>query len=199
MQRASILRAAIFISVLATGGCAKTTESTTTTSSDANAVASPAASAVATTAPATTVPVATASPAAVVAPTSAVTFDDISGTAAAVSIQRLGALGVLDPGPHFSPGDPIKRRDYIRWLVKTNNALWSDQPSKQVHLAEKSEKSDFSDVASSDPDFAFIQGMSDAGISVGFPDKTFKPDASLTREQMLAIKSGLDRGGVSKS
>ena len=60
-------------------------------------------------------------------------------------------------------------------------------------------QSSFSDLASSDPDFRYVQGLSDAGIAVGFPDKSFKADQPLTREQMIAIKSGLDRGGVHKS
>jgi hypothetical protein len=38
--------------------------------------------------------------------------------------------------------------------------------------------------------------MQDAGFSVGFPDKTFRPDAPLTREQMFAIKNTFDRGSV---
>ena len=56
----------------------------------------------------------------------------------------------------------------------------------------------YPDVATSHPDFAYIQGVYDAGFAIGFPDKTFRPDANLTREQMIAIKESVDRGGVDK-
>ncbi|MBV8116766.1 MAG: S-layer homology domain-containing protein [Candidatus Eremiobacteraeota bacterium] len=62
----------------------------------------------------------------------------------------------------------------------------------------QSTSSSYPDVATSHPDFSYIQGMYDAGFSVGFPDKTFKPDANLTHEQMIAIKESVDRGGVDK-
>jgi hypothetical protein len=106
-------------------------------------------------------------------------------------------LGVVDPtSGAFRPGAPIKRREFIRWLVKANNVLWADTPAKKVNLADTTETSVFPDVATSDPDFPYIQGMQDAGYSVGFPDKTFKPDQALTREQMFAIKNVFDRGSV---
>ena len=115
-------------------------------------------------------------------------------------IVQLAQLGVLDAtSGAFKPLEPVKRREFVRWLVKTNNAVFSDAPTKQIHLADASEKSDLSDLQPSDPDFPYVQGLSDAGIAVGFPDKSFKPDQPLTREQMIAIKSGLDRGGVSPS
>ena len=78
----------------------------------------------------------------------------------------------------FEPGKPILRRDFIRWLVKANKALWSDTPGKQVHTADSTEQSTFPDVASSDPDFPYVQGMQDAGYSVGFPDKMFRPNSA---------------------
>jgi hypothetical protein len=140
---------------------------------------------------ATAVSPASASPAAGVA------YTDIAGVNGETSIRQLGALGVFGATVGaFEPGKPILRRDFIRWLVKANKALWSDTPGKQVHTADSTEQSTFPDVASSDPDFPYVQGMQDAGYSVGFPDKMFRPNSVLTREQMFAIKNVFDRGSV---
>ena len=75
------------------------------------------------------------------------------------------------------------------WLYNANNAIEKD-PSKAIHPAPAGETPYFKDVPPSDKDFAQIQGMQDAGISVGFPDKTFAADRPITREQALAIAAG---------
>jgi len=195
---------------LVLGGCAKNNASTDTASPTpvATVTDTPAAGAVATDTPSgaaaqstgLATAVAAASPAAVAAaPASAaaVAFTDIAGANGETAIRQLGALEVFGPATGaFNPTKPIARRDFIRWLVRANNALWSDTPAKQVHLADSSEPSVFKDITPSDPDFPYIQGMQDAGYSVGFPDKTFRPDAFLTREQMFAIKQVFDRGSV---
>jgi hypothetical protein len=126
-----------------------------------------------------------------------VAFTDISGTYAEKAIVALGQLGVLDStSGTFQPEKPVLRREYVRWLFKTNNAVWANLPAKQIHPAESGDKSDFTDLQSSDPDFKYIEGMNAAGISVGFPDKTFKADQPVTHEQAIAIKAVLDRGGI---
>ncbi|MDQ6943582.1 MAG: S-layer homology domain-containing protein [Candidatus Eremiobacteraeota bacterium] len=174
-------------------GCSKTGQSSSTTSASSDTSASPAASALPDTQ-------ASAAPPAASPASSPVAFTDIDGVQGQKEIVALGQLGVLDAtsGP-FHPGDPVKRRDFARWLFKTNNAVWADQPSRQIHPADATTQSSFSDLPSTDPDFRYVQGLSDAGIAVGFPDKSFKAEQPLTREQMIAIKAGLDRGGVEKS
>ncbi|MDB5069931.1 MAG: S-layer protein, partial [Candidatus Eremiobacteraeota bacterium] len=130
-------------------------------------------------------------------PLATVTFTDISGTYAEIAIVALGQLGVLDStSGTFQPEKPVLRREYVRWLFKTNNAVWANLPAKQIHPAESGDKSDFTDLQPSDPDFKYIEGMNAAGISVGFPDKTFKADQPVTHEQAIAIKAVLDRGGI---
>ncbi len=178
---------------VAAAGCSKTDQSSSTTSASSDASPLPAASALPDAQ-------ASAAPPSASSASSPVAFTDIDGVQGQKEIVALGQLGVLDAtsGP-FHPGDPVKRRDFARWLFKTNNAVWTDQPSRQIHPADATTQSSFSDLTSTDPDFRYVQGLSDAGIAVGFPDKSFKAEQPLTREQMIAIKSGLDRGGVEKS
>ncbi len=186
---------------LGLGGCTKNDSTTTNDASGspaASPVALPTGASDASSAPvaagSSTLPIA-ASPGA--ASTPAVALTDIAGVNGQKEITELALLGVVDPvSGTFNPGGPIKRRDFIRWLVKSNNVLWSDTPGKQVKLADKTESSSFPDISTSDPDFPYVQGMQDAGYSVGFPDKKFRPDQSLTREQMFAIKNVFDRGSV---
>ncbi|MBD2301150.1 S-layer homology domain-containing protein [Nostoc sp. FACHB-190] len=123
-------------------------------------------------------------------------------------IQDLAALGVLSvesPANKantnntnlFEPGKIITRRIYARWLVAANNAMYPNNSTKQIRLASESTQPAFSDVAKTDPDFAAIQGLAEAGLipSTLSGDTTtvlFRPDAPLTREQMILWKVPLD-------
>jgi len=184
--------AAVLLAALALAGCAKGSD----TSAKANATTSPTPAATATAAsPETPSPAPQA--ASPVATTASGAYGDISGINGEQQIKELAALAVVDPtSGAFSPGAPIKRRDFIRWLVKADNALWSDLPAKQVRLGDATDKPAFPDVPASDPDFPYVQGMQNAGYSVGFPDGRFRPEEPLTREQMFAIKNIFDRGSV---
>ncbi len=127
-----------------------------------------------------------------------VSYDDINGIFGADQIKQLASLDVFgQPTGHFDPAKPILRREFVRWLFNANNAIWANDPNNLIHPAQ-GVPSSFTDVKTSDPDFQYIEGMQDAGISVGFPDKTFRPDIPITHEQAVAIKSALDRGGVDK-
>lgn len=141
-----------------------------------------------------------ASPSASAAPVAAVTvaFTDLGSAYGAKEINDLAGLGVFETSSGtFNPNGTITRADYVRWLVKANNAIWASDPSRQIRPSSGG-KSAYPDVASSHADFAYIQGMFDSGFAVGFPDKTFKPDMPITHEQMIAIKESVDRGGVDK-
>ncbi|MBD2497126.1 S-layer homology domain-containing protein [Nostoc sp. FACHB-280] len=123
-------------------------------------------------------------------------------------IQDLAALGVLSvesPANKantnntnlFEPGKIITRRIYARWLVAANNAMYPNNSTKQIRLASESTQPAFSDVAKTDPDFPAIQGLAEAGLipSTLSGDTTavlFRPDAPLTREQMILWKVPLD-------
>ena len=116
-------------------------------------------------------------------------------------IQDLAALGVLSIEPktnnEFLPDKIITRREYARWLVAANNAMYANNPAKKIRLAATSTQPAFRDILTQDPDFPVIQGLAEAGLipSALSGDTTtvlFRPDAPLTREQLLLWKIPLD-------
>nr|WP_199331984.1 S-layer homology domain-containing protein [Anabaena lutea] len=124
-------------------------------------------------------------------------------------IQDLALLGVLSIDSQTSksnstattnqlePNKIITRREYARWLVAANNALYSNNPAKQIRLASETNQPAFRDILPKDPDFPAIQGLAEAGLipSPLSGDATailFRPDAPLTREQLLLWKVPLD-------
>lgn len=122
-------------------------------------------------------------------------------------IEDLAALGVLSVESNaaksntatnqFEPNKIITRREYARWLVATNNAMYANNPAKQIRLASESGQSAFSDVAKNNPDFGQIQGLAEAGLipsplSGDSTEVLFRPDAPLTREQLILWKLPLD-------
>jgi hypothetical protein len=138
-------------------------------------------------------------------------------------LQDMAQLGILTPGraspppddpaeeqdgsttapsapptpPRFQPNQAITRREFARWLVATNNALFRDRPSDRLRLAAPSAPPVFQDVPPGDPDFVIIQGLAEAGLipsplSGDGTDETFRPDDPLTRETALRWKVPLD-------
>ncbi|MHC5725839.1 MAG: S-layer homology domain-containing protein [Nostoc sp.] len=123
-------------------------------------------------------------------------------------IQDLAALGVLSLEPkatksnttttnQFQPSKIVTHREYARWLIAANNAMYASNAAKQIRLASESTQPVFSDVSAKDPDFPAIQGLAEAGLipSPLSGDSTavlFRPDAPLTREQLLLWKLPLD-------
>ncbi|MEB3218742.1 MAG: S-layer homology domain-containing protein [Nostocales cyanobacterium 94392] len=136
-------------------------------------------------------------------------FDDLNKAPQQLQpyIQDLAVLGVLSvpinatksnsTTNEFQPNTNVTRRQYARWLVAANNAMFSNSPSKQIRLGVPENKSAFSDVSTTDPDFGVIQGLAEAGLipSPLSGDSTqvlFRPDAPLTREQLLLWKVPVD-------
>ncbi|MEA5582331.1 S-layer homology domain-containing protein [Nodularia harveyana UHCC-0300] len=139
-------------------------------------------------------------------------FDDLNQAPPELrpSIQDLAALGVLSLhsqeiknssndgiNKSFEPSKNITRREYARWLVAANNAMYVNNPAKQIRLASTSTQPTFSDVSANDPDFPVIQGLAETGLipSPLSGDSTavvFRPDAPLTREQLILWKIPLD-------
>lgn len=132
-------------------------------------------------------------------------FNDLTDLPPAVvtNIQDLATLGIItaqSPGK-FAPLDPITRAEFSRWLFQANNVFFANQPSKQIRAATPNAKPIFTDVPNGHPDFAAIQGLAEAGLIpsplTNDPSATlFRPNASLTREDLLLWKVPLDQRGT---
>jgi predicted flap endonuclease-1-like 5' DNA nuclease len=196
MNQYRMALATLFALCLAISACTRSENS-----SNAEASASPEVSASASEAAASESPMAQTSAEATAAPTvqaTTVAYTDISGATGQKEITDLASLGVFGPpNGKFNPNATLTRAEFVKWLVQANNAIWANAPDKQIRPSQGT-SSAYPDVATSHADFSYIQGMYDAGFAIGFPDKTFKPDGPLTREQMIAIKESVDRGGVDK-
>ncbi len=138
---------------------------------------------------------ASALPTAAPSPSPTPAYVDMRGVAAAPYIDQLTQLQVFwPPGGLFEPAKPVLRREFVRWLMRADAAIWAAHPSGVLHPAQPGAKQYFKDVATDDPDFAAIEGMHDAGISIGYPNRTFRPNVAITREEALAIKAYVDCG-----
>ncbi|MFM1841681.1 MAG: hypothetical protein RLZZ490_414 [Cyanobacteriota bacterium] len=136
-------------------------------------------------------------------------FSDLAALPGSVAteIQDLAALGVITAktGQEFAPQQPITRAEFSRWLFQANNIFFANQPSKQIRPAAANAQPVFTDVPNTHPDFAYIQGFAEAGLIpsalTNDPNATlFRPDAPLTREDLLRWKVPLDqRGTLSKA
>lgn len=118
-------------------------------------------------------------------------------------LQDLAALGIFSSDGNkslpadFQPNKTITRREFARWLVAANNRFYANNPGKQIRLIPETSQTAFQDIPKSDPDFATIQGLAEAGLipsplSGESTTVTFRPDAPLTREQLLLWKVPLD-------
>ncbi|RZM76521.1 S-layer homology domain-containing protein [Leptolyngbya iicbica] len=91
----------------------------------------------------------------------------------------------------------ITRREYARWLFETYNAIYADEPGERLRLGNSSDDPIFQDVTSEDSDFAVIQGLAAAGlipsaVAGNSTDVNFRPDAPLTRADLILWKVPLD-------
>lgn len=102
------------------------------------------------------------------------------------------------PNPdEFRPNQATTRREYARWLLAVNNRFYADQTNRKVRPGVTSSTPVFKDVSTSDPDFPAIQGLAEAGIipsplTGSSTTLTFRPDAPLTRQDLLLWKVPLD-------
>jgi hypothetical protein len=125
-------------------------------------------------------------------------------------IEDLGKLGVLSIAVNpsnsnsnatntqqFESDKIITRREFARWLVTANNVMYANNTAKKIRLASTSTQPAFKDVLPKDADFPAIQGLAEAGLipstlSGNATEVLFRPDAPLTRENLLMWKVPLD-------
>ncbi len=118
-------------------------------------------------------------------------------------VSDVAKLGIFkapnsqETGTLPDPNGKITRSQYARWIVEVNNTLYADNPAKQIRLAVPSSDPIFTDVPTTHPNFAEIQGLAEAGLipSRLSGDNTvtkFRPDSSLIREDLIRWKVPLD-------
>lgn len=98
----------------------------------------------------------------------------------------------------FLPNEIITRREYARWLLAVNNHVYSDQRAKKIRPAVDSSQPVFQDVGATNIDFSAIQGLAEAGIipsplNGSSTAVKFRPDAPLTRKDLILWKVPLDK------
>lgn len=117
-------------------------------------------------------------------------------TTTAEYLKDLTQIGVLTSAD-TSPNRAVTRREYARWLVAAHNRITGTKPTQQLKLATTDTKPIFQDVPSTNPDFPSIQGLAEAGLipsslSGDAISVLFRPNALLTREQLILWKVPLD-------
>lgn len=126
------------------------------------------------------------------APTAA--FSDLGGVAAAPYIDQLARLQVFFPaGGVFEPDKPVLRREFVRWLMHADAAIWAQNPSGVIRPSHTDAVQFFSDVPTDDPDYTAIEGLREAGVPLA-RGRRFRPNQPITREEALAIKAYVDCG-----
>ena len=120
-------------------------------------------------------------------------------------VDDMLALNLITPDAQMADANslnaPISRREFAKWLLLTNNRFYKSSPTKQIRTDRPGSTPVFQDIPTSDPDFAILQGLADAGIlpstlsrdtkNEGKNDR-FKPSEALTREELLRWKMPLD-------
>jgi len=124
-------------------------------------------------------------------------------------IRDLRSLNVIDLTASTTDGErtgngerspftqTITRREYARWLFDSYNAIYADEPSERLRPGSPSDEPAFQDVSPDDSGFAEIQGLAEAGLipsafTGNSTDVNFRPDAPLTREELILWKVPLD-------
>jgi outer membrane murein-binding lipoprotein Lpp len=120
-------------------------------------------------------------------------------------LKSVAALGILTPYTgngntdvsKFAPNAIITRGEYANWLIAANNRYYNDDPGKKIYLGTKTSQPAFPDVKLNSPNFGAIQGLAEAGLvpsrlTEDSSNLLFRPDAPLTREDLLTWKVPLD-------
>ena len=113
-------------------------------------------------------------------PTPASRFKDVpTGTAFKSEIEWLAASGITTgySDGTFRPSQNVERRAMAAYFYRMAGSPAVSLPAR----------SPFKDVATNDPFYKEIVWMKQRGITTGYSDGTFRPDASVSREAMAAF------------
>jgi hypothetical protein len=113
----------------------------------------------------------------------ALAFTDTAGNPYETAINELAARGiVIGSGDKFLPLDPVKRMQFAKMIVKTMDY---EIPAGTV--------CPFADVDPTpnavDPLYPakYVAVCAQKGVTTGYPDGTFKPGDSITRQQLITM------------
>ncbi|KAF9145158.1 Endo-1,4-beta-xylanase A [Mortierella sp. GBA39] len=97
------------------------------------------------------------------------------------AIDAMAARGVIHgmSESRFSPEALIKRADFVALLVRALELQGTGSP-----------KTAFSDVDPIAYNRSELNTANELGIAVGLPDRTFKPDSPITRQEMMVLTAG---------
>lgn len=108
-----------------------------------------------------------------------VLFEDAKGHWAAGSINALADLAIINgyPDGTFKPENKITRAEFAKMMAKIAPEV----------AADKKAKVSFSDAVKGEWYYDSVVYMAENGYINGYPDKTFKPNAEITREEIAQI------------
>ena len=140
-------------------------------------------------------------------PDTNIDFTDLDNVPEQLSqpLETVANLGILTPYTQegnvelgkFAPNASITRGEYARWLVAANNRYYQSDSGKKIYVVKNTAQPAFQDVKQDNPDFGAIQGLAEAGLvpsrlTQDSTNLSFRPNAPLTREELVTWKVPLD-------
>lgn len=124
-----------------------------------------------------------------------VTFADIADHWSKADVESLAAKMIVTgrTQTNYVPDAPVTRAEFASLIVRA------------LGLSVPSDPDGFQDVAATDWHAAQVRAAVSAGIINGYPDGTFRPDRTITREEMAMMASralqyaGYQRGDASQT
>jgi hypothetical protein len=109
------------------------------------------------------------------------TFADIQGHWAQQAIEKMASKYVADgiSDQQFNPESPVSRGEFTVFMSRALGLNVSDQPEQPAGLTD----------TGASPYQQFIAASIQAGLIQGYEDGSFRPDQTITREEMAVLLS----------